>query len=417
MIPISKIKKLPDSPGVYFFKNAGGRILYVGKATSLASRVRSYFGSNILETRGGLIKRMIEEAVKVDYTLTDSVLEALILEASLIKRHQPFFNTREKDDKSYNFVLITEEEFPRVLVVRGREIEKNFSDPKSYRKLYGPFPNGSSLRIAMKIIRRIFPFRDKCSPSKSNHPCFNRQIGLCPGVCSGEITKNDYARIIKHLQMFFDGRKKQLLTTLEREMKSYARKMEFEKATAAKKTVFALKHIQDVALIHRDHDAGSKGSDSQDSDSRIEAYDIAHLAGTATAGVMTVVSGGVPNPAEYRLFKIRGAKGGDDLKALAEVLTRRMKHKEWPMPSLVVIDGGATHLKNAKEVLKNFGNDIPVVSVVKDEKHKPREILGDQAIVKSHKNEILLANSEAHRFALNYHKKLRNRAFLLHFGL
>lgn len=124
MISLSKTKKLPDAPGVYFFKDARGKILYVGKATSLRNRVRSYFKGDLIETRGPLLIKMMEAATRVDFLQTDSVLEALILEASLIKKHLPFHNTAGKDDKTYNFVLITKEKFPRVLVMRGKEIEK-----------------------------------------------------------------------------------------------------------------------------------------------------------------------------------------------------------------------------------------------------------------------------------------------------
>ncbi len=411
---LKKAKKLPDLPGVYFFKDKKRKILYVGKATSLRDRVKSYFAKDLIETRGPLVLKMIEAATKVDFQTTDSVLEALILEVALIKKHQPFHNTKEKDDRSYNFVLITNEDFPRVLVIRGREIEKKYSNPESYRAIFGPFPNGSSLRVAMKIIRRIFPYRDKCLPatevkeSVGQHPrpCFNRQIGLCPGVCSGEITKKEYEKTIKHLTLFFEGKKKVLLASLEREMKDLAKQKQFEKAGQVKKTVFALRHIQDVALIHREKDSGQGNSD------RIEAYDISHFSGSSMVGVMVVVRDGEADPAEYRMFKIRQQEKSDDLKALTEVLTRRFSHPEWSMPSLVVVDGGKTHINHASEVLKKIGISVPVVSVVKDEKHKPREILGEESQITKREAAILLANSEAHRFAIKYHKKVRNRVQL-----
>lgn len=420
MIDVNKIKKLPDEPGVYLFKDKKGAILYVGKATSLRDRVKSYFSHDLFETRGELIVKMIELASRVDFIKTDSVLEALIFEASLIKKHQPYHNTKEKDDKSFNFVIITEEDFPRVLVMRGREVEKLYPESASYRAIFGPFPNGSALREAMKIIRRIFPFRDKCLPAGKNpKPCFNRQIGLCPGVCSGEISKKEYSQIIKHLMMFFDGKKKALLASLEKEMKSLAKEQKFEKAAQVKKTVFALKHIQDVALIRKDKVPESQNGtgqfgNKQNRIDRIEAYDISHFAGTSTVGVMVVVENGEPNKAEYRMFKIRQAAGNDDLKSLTEVLTRRFSHPEWSTPSLVVIDGGQTHLDRAKDVLAQLKIEIPVVSVVKDERHQPKDVLGIEAFEYANQKraEILLANSEAHRFAIKYHQKVRNRVQL-----
>ncbi|HLP43723.1 MAG TPA: UvrB/UvrC motif-containing protein [Candidatus Nanoarchaeia archaeon] len=416
MINLKKLKKLPDAPGVYLFKDGRGKILYIGKATSLRSRVRSYFAGNILETRGQLIEQMIDLAKKVDHIQTDTVLEALILEANLIRRYKPHHNTKDKDDKSFNTVVITNEKFPQVLIVRGREVETTYSNPDFYKAIYGPFPNSGALREAMKIIRRIFPYRDqKCIPAEeqSANPrsCFNRQIGLCPGVCTGEISAEEYAKIIRHLMMFFAGKKKQLLKSLERDMKAYAKNEEFEKAAMIRRTVFALQHIQDVALIRRE-----KNYYPTVARVRVEAFDIAHMAGGDTVGVMTVVENGQAQPSEYRLFKIRQDTRGDDLKALGEVLERRFNHPEWYMPSLIVIDGGQTHLRYAQEVLKKINITIPTVSVVKDETHKAKDILNDDIalskLVKDHKNEILLANSESHRFAIKYHKSLRGKTFL-----
>src|SRR3989344_4177786 len=157
------LKHLPDKPGVYFFLK-GKKILYVGKATSLRSRVKSYFSDDIVLKRSAAIGKMVLEVTKVDYKVTDSVLEALILEAELIKKHEPYYNVREKDDKSFNFVVITNEEYPRVITMRGKEL---LQQPQNFRKMYGPFPHGSELREALKIIRRIFPYRDKCKPPAS----------------------------------------------------------------------------------------------------------------------------------------------------------------------------------------------------------------------------------------------------------
>jgi len=417
MISLQKIKKLPDSPGVYLFKGNLSKILYVGKATSLRSRVRSYFAGNILETRGQLVEQMVSIAKKVDFIKTDTVLEALILEANLIRKHKPHHNTKDKDDKSFNTVVITDEKFPRVLIVRGREVEQCGFDG-SYVAIYGPFPNGGALREAMKIIRRIFPYRDhKCIPaddqpeSKQPRPCFNKQIGLCPGICTGEISAKEYANTIKHLMTFFDGKKKQLLKNLEKEMHAFAKNKEFEKAARVKKTVFALQHIQDVALIKRDKDRSFS-----EADFRIESYDVAHLSGNSTVGVMTVVVNGEATPAEYRTFRIRQNSQGDDLKALGELLTRRFSHPEWAMPALIVIDGGTTHLHFAIDFLNNLKIRIPVVSVVKNTNHTSREVLTENessgVVAHERQAEIFLANSEAHRFAIKYHKNLRAKNFL-----
>ena len=158
--------KLPDTPGVYFFKK-GREILYIGKATSLRDRVRSYFSRDLVETRGMLLVDMVAKASVIDFIQTDSVVEALLLEAELIRKHRPYYNTKEKDDKSYNCVVITKEDFPRVLILRKKDLDSNLNAERyTLNAVFGPFPNGTQLREALKIIRRIFPFRDaKCNPS------------------------------------------------------------------------------------------------------------------------------------------------------------------------------------------------------------------------------------------------------------
>jgi len=412
-----KIKKFPDTPGVYFFLGAKKKILYIGKATSLRGRVRSYVDGRILETRGPLIAEMLKRAKAITFQKTDSVLEALILEAHLIKKHQPPFNTDEKDDKSFNYVVLTKEAFPRVLVVRGKDLAEK-SAAKSYKPkaTYGPFPQGTSLREAMKLVRKMFPFRDACIPAPQhsvlkknikhrvfNKPCFNAQIGLCPGVCAGTVTGEDYAKTIRNIKFFFEGKKKVLVRELKRDMRAYAKRQEFEKAAAARRTMFALNHIQDVALLKRDI-ASARGLAAG---YRIEAYDVAHISGTGTVGVFTVVEDGRAKKSEYRMFRIRKAPKGSDTDALKEMLERRLGHEEWLLPKLIVTDGGVAQKNAAEAVLREAGVGISVVSVVKDERHRPREILGGGSVKHERELDILLANSEAHRFAIAYHRRIR----------
>lgn len=388
-------KQLPDEAGVYFFRNKTG-ILYIGKATSLKSRVRSYFSKDLYETRGSIIVRMVEEATSVDFKQTDSVLEALILEANLIRKNKPHFNTELKDDKSFNWVVITKEDFPRVLVVRQRDLETTW-EPDLIKYQFGPYPNGLQLKEALKIVRKIFPFSDKCR-SGSKKPCFDFQIGQCPGVCNGFISKSDYGKLIQNIRLFFDGKKNKLLKKLTQEMKSYAKKQQFEKAEDTKKTIFALQHIKDVSLIKRE---------IRVADIRIEGYDIAHTNERDRVGVMTVVEDGLPKKSDYRKFKIKSASTGDTA-ALREVLERRLARNEWPLPKLFVIDGGKQQYNVASKVLAEVGIKIPIVAVVKNERHQPREILGEPSLRRKYEREIILANSEAHRFALAYHKRKRS---------
>lgn len=408
-----KSAQLPKASGVYFFlgksKKRGFRgreVLYVGKAGILESRVKSYFSKDISKTRSQAIALMVESSHTVAFKKTDSVLEALILEASLIKKYKPKYNTQEKDDKSFNYIVITDEDFPRVLRVRQREIEtRKFTESIKY--IFGPFPHSGLLKKALSIIRKIFPFRDRCSLSVKK-PCFNRQIGLCPGVCSREVSKREYGRTIQNIRIFFEGKKASLIKKLKKEMKNFAGKQEFEKAGSIKKTLFALSHIQDISLlkddikiIHSDHDTF-----------RIEGFDIAHISGAETVGVMTVVLDGEVKKTEYRKFKIRRAKAFDDVAGLREVISRRLQHKEWGNPSLVVVDGGTAQKNATEKIIKEHALKIPVVSVVKDEYHKPREILGVKKYRDYYEKEILLVNHEAHRFAITYHRKLIRRKFI-----
>lgn len=453
---VFKRGRLPETPGVYFFLGDRRKILYIGKATLLRSRVQSYFAADIASRRGPLIQKMIAEARAIRIRKTDSVLEALLLEAALIKKFKPPYNTDGKDGKSYNCVVITDENFPRVLVVRQKnlslerlEIENcppaevsacaehadRSASAGKLKVIYGPFPNGGELREALKIIRKIFPWRDnKCNlPVSSSsrrtpvysdvlknirisnkndikftadfryRPCFNRQIGLCPGVCTGEITRAEYAKTIQKLRKFFSGDITGLERELEREMAKYAKLQAFEKANEAKRKLFAIRHIQDVALIKSDLTLRPNTKNF-----RIEAYDIAHTNGTNIVGAMAVVENGEVKRSDYRKFLLKTVSGADDIKSLREILSRRLVHNEWLKPNLIVVDGNEAWQAAAREILKNNDLKIPVVAVVKDNRHNAREILGDREVVARHSKAILLANSEVHRFVLAFHRKRRD---------
>src|SRR3989344_4526011 len=314
-------KNLPDKPGVYFFKK-GSKTLYIGKAASLRSRVRSYFSNDIVFKRSAAIGKMVLEATKVDYKVTDSVLEALILEAELIKKHKPYYNVREKDDRSFNFVVITDEEYPRVLVMRGKKLLLKYIEQPPTLLTYGPFPHGAELREALKIIRRIFPYRDKCLPGVGKL-CFNAQIGLCPGVCVGAMSRKEYLRYIRNIELFFKGKKSKIVRDFTRQMKRVAKIQDFEKAASLRNKIFALKHLNDVALLKRNLRSDLSGSPRSNLGVlRIEAYDIAHIGGAYGVGAMSVLVDGEVDKNEYRKFKLRGvyANHVNDTKNLKEVL-------------------------------------------------------------------------------------------------
>lgn len=445
MVP-EDLKKLniPDIPGCYFFvkklpretnqETPNYEILYIGKATSLRNRVKSYFAKDLIQTRGTHMVDMVFRADTVLWQQTDTVLEALILEAELIRKHKPYYNIKEKDDKSFLCVCITDEPFPLVLTVRKKDIDiknKTCVVPKYYNKkfslkyIFGPFTSGPLLHDALRIIRRIFPYMDIVSLKKNNQE-FYKQIGLAPSVQqvgSRNIlqykhdptehtlmanVRKEYAKNIQHIVLFFKGKKKEIIRLLERERHIYAKNLEFEKASIVQKKIFAINHINDIALIRRDE----YDLPIEQNSVRIEAYDVAHTSGTDMVGVMTVVEGHVAVPSEYKMFRIKTVVGSNDPASLHEILTRRFTHTEWKMPAIVVVDGNKVQIAVAEKVLKRAGISIPVCSVVKDARHKARAVLGDSTLVKKYTKSIVLANSEAHRFAISYHKKVRSKNFI-----
>lgn len=396
--------KLPDTPGVYFFIGPSKEILYIGKATSLRNRIRSYFTTDINEKRSELIAKMVSESRKVEWTVTDSTLEALILETNLIRTHKPTYNTRSKDDKSYNHLIITNEDWPRVLVVRGKDLVEKFNEEEILYQ-FGPFTSGVLFKEALKIIRKLFKFYDTKKPIGTEKSRvirgqidFNRQIGLYPN-------KQDivsYNKTIRHIRLFFEGKKHQVIKELHKDMMRLAKKQEFELAETFKRKIYALEHIQDISLI-RDDTKIYRDTNNL----RIEAYDVAHHAGKDMVGVMVVIEGGEPAKSEYKKFKIKTVNKANDTAALKEILERRLLHTEWPYPQIIVVDGSTAQKNVAENVLKKNGVVIPVVAVVKDEKHRPQKLIATKSLKEKYKDYILLANAESHRFAVTYHRSKR----------
>lgn len=402
--------RLPNTPGVYLMKDIKGEILYIGKASNLKRRVSSYFQRSH-EFR---IERLVAQIKKIDYKKTDTALEALILEAELIREHQPPYNVLEKDNKSFLYVQITDESFPCINLVRGKDL--NNSDPsntksKNSSRIFGPFVSGRSLREALKIIRRIFPYSTHSANQKK--PCFDYQLGLCPGTCIGAINEKDYNRNVYHIKLFFRGKKKQILASLKKEMSSKAKMLEFEKAEILKKQIFALEHIQDIALISKaNHELRTSPT------LRIEGYDISNISGTSAVGSMVVFIGDQPDKSQYRKFKIKTVQGANDIGMLKEVLGRRFRKNfhssqkdRWPLPGLILIDGGRGQVNAVKSVLREKGLNISVVGIAKGPERKRNDIVG--YVPEDIRPETLIrVRDEAHRFAIQYHKKLRSRDIL-----
>ncbi len=465
-----KIKggRLPDEPGVYLYYDRFGKLLYVGKATSLARRVGSYF-SRPLEAR---IEEMVGQIARIDYIQTPTVIEALVLEANEISARRPKYNILGRDDKTFLYLAITNENFPRPLLIRGHELRQMGVNPlwdgrgkvgRKFLRVFGPYTSGRSLKMALDIIRRTIPW-SICSvppPARGGargggsgmakgrrpKPCFDSQIGKCPGVCVGAIHRADYRRIIRQLILFFEGKKSRLVRELKHEMDHAAKQLDFEDAAVLRRRLFALEHIRDIALISReDHELPFTRSTEDGTVNllgRIEAYDISNISGTSAVGSMVVFEDGKPAKDKYRRFKIKTVKGVNDVAMLEEVMRRRLarishlpdlstealakvegglrgvgvqrSNASWELPDLMIIDGGEPQVNRVQAILEELGVCIPIVGIAKGSNRKQDRLVfdrGDEELLRvavRGKELFQRARDEAHRFAIQYHRKLRSR--------
>ncbi|MHB8831346.1 MAG: UvrB/UvrC motif-containing protein [Patescibacteria group bacterium] len=420
MIPKGvKIKnnKLPDKPGVYLMKDAAGEILYIGKATSLKHRVESYF----TRPRDNRIQEMVSKILSIDYLEQPTAIEALFLEASLIKRHQPYYNVLEKDDKSFSYLVITKEQYPRPFVLRATDF--NDSSAAAYKAVYGPFKSARAVRASLDIIRKAIPW-STCIPGQKRH-CFYASLKQCPGVCVGDISPRDYAKVIRDLMAFFDGKRKDIVRRYRKEMQAASKAQKYELAGDIRNRLYALEHVQDVSMLSKDDPPSPQKGDSrfkiQDSGlfGRIEGYDISNISGTSATGSMVVFKHGTPVKGLYRKFKIRTVLGPDDYASLREVLRRRFRHSEhgWEWPDLILIDGGAGQVSTALSVIASLdaARMIPVIGLAKGPNRDKDELVIPPAFValkdslEKHKDILVHVRDESHRFAIAYHRKLRSK--------
>lgn len=375
-------KNIPQSPGVYLFKDKKGKEIYVGRAGNLKRRVKSYFKNPVPK-----IKKMVEEAFSVDFIETETVIEALILEAKLIKKLQPFYNIKDKDDRSFLYVAFSNDYFPRVLLLREKESKK-------FKEVFGPFTSSSSIYRALRIIRKIFPY--SIHEKELKKPCFDYQIGLCPGTCINAISRKDYLKNIRNIREFFKGNKRKIIRELKKEMEHYSKSLQFEKAEQAKRKMNALLHIRDTALISAEPAFEEKKKE------RWEGYDISNISGDYAVGSMTVFIDGRPEKKEYRIFKIRTVKKINDTAMLREVIERRFKNN-WAFPDLILVDGGKAQKNAVEKSLATLNINIPVVGIAKGKERKKNEFIGNFPEDKA--KALIFLRDEAHRFALKHHKK------------
>lgn len=390
----SKIIKAPNSPGVYLMKSATGEIIYVGKATSLKERLRSYLASDLpLKTR----KQMLEVA-DIEVIGTESPVEALFLESKLIKKYSPKFNIKEKDDKSRLYVYFTKEKFPAIKMIR----ETDLAMIKEKRPiLYGPYSSSKSVSDAIELVRRVFPFRTcRVLPSKK---CLYGYIGLCNVPCEGLVSEEDYLQNIKSIRKYFKGERSQIIKQLEKQQQKYSRDLRYEEAAKKRDQVSALKHLSEMFVLSRD--------DRAPIFERIEGYDISNILGQHAVGSMVVFTQGLSDKSEYRKFKIKSVHGANDVAMMKEVLSRRFnaRNRSWPKPDLIIIDGGRGQVNAAISVLRENNFNIPVIGIAKGKDRKRDEIITSKVLPRQEITLFKQIRDEAHRFAKGYYKKLHSR--------
>ena len=395
---------------MYIFKDARGQIIYIGKAKSLKKRVQSYF-SRELDAKTQI---MVSKIAGLEYKLSPSESQAQILEAALIKEHQPQYNIDLKDDKSFPWIRITNEEFPIVSIYRKKGERKD--DGSLY---YGPYTNVKLLRQAIKLVRRIFGFRScKNMPDKA---CLYGRLNLCPAPCIGEITGSSYKEIIIRIKLFLESRYEELLGKLAQKMQQLAHEKKFEEAAKIRDQFNALSAIGQ----------GGTGFNSQFGledlkillkldklPERIEAFDISNISGQEATGSMVSFYKGVADKNNYRRFRIKSVAGIDDYGMLAEVVRRRysrLVRENLSLPDLILIDGGRAHLLTAQKELEKLGLDVPLVSIAKEKENiyikvkvKPVRFKSDTPGL----NLIRRVRDEAHRFAVSYHHLLRRKKLI-----
>lgn len=440
---LSDIKQLniPKAPGSYQFKNKAGKIIYIGKAADLRSRVYSYWRASANHTL--VKKKMMTEIKSVEWVETETEIEALLLESNLVKKHQPVYNVDLRDDKRFCYIKISiEDEIPGVFITR--QIDKA-------GKYFGPFTAAGAVRETVKAIRKIWPF---CTERKiKTKPCFYYQINRCLGPCGNMVGREEYIKkVIEPIIKFLSGKKKQIIRGIEKEIK--------------KLTVVETRFIASLDIVETQNFAPLNHGASQDKEKRlnylkykllnmqkvlehtkilsvaekyaadvvelakvlglprvpkrIEGYDISNIFGQEAVGSMVVFKNGEPSKSDYRKFKIKIGQGeANDIKMMREVLERRFDN-DWSLPDLIIIDGGKGQLNGALKEIKKAGLSIPVISVSKGAglrsaaapdkiffpgEKKPLELsLASPAL-----HVVKRVRDEAHRFAIKYHRLLRKK--------
>lgn len=422
------LKSLPSNPGIYIYRNRQGDIIYVGKAVNLKKRVSQYFQRD--DALGIKTSQLVSQIASVETKVVGSEIEALILEASLIKKYRPKYNSQLKDDRSYIYICISNDPIPRVFSSHLANLP-----PKA--EIYGPFPDGASVKSLLKIIRRIFPFRsqEKHPPS----PCLYCHLGLCPGA------KPDlhlYKKSISHIKQILSGRLKFLEKNLRRNMVLASKSQNYELAANLRDQLTSLNYIvsgwSNLSHLYQQIDLpedsqssaineltdviairqlAEKQSRQNQHINRIECFDISQLGSKYFVGSMAVWQNGRIDNSQYRKFKILYKASPDDQLMIKEIIYRRLKHPEWGIPDLIVVDGGKPQVTAAEaaSTIYNLQSKICIIGlakkletiVINNKAGPPAE--WREINLPAHSNALRLLQrlrDEAHRFANRYRKEL-----------
>jgi excinuclease ABC subunit C len=425
--PADKVKQFPTTSGVYLMKDGQGRVIYVGKAKNLRNRAGTYFTQAAAEEHR--TAELVKQIADIDFVPADSEVDALLMEARLVKDIQPRFNTDLKDDKSFPYLQIRiREDFPRVEFTRKPR--------RRGVKLYGPFTSARSLRTAIQVLQRIFQFRTCQLDIAADdqrwrwfRPCILHNIRQCTAPCNFRVTKEDYRKQIRGLRLVLEGKKERLLREMERQMKAAADAKQYEKAARMRDEIAALRKLEmrgdadkdmQPHVFQIDPKKGLRGLQKtlglRAVPRSIEGMDIAHLGGQDTVASLVTFIDGLPFKPGYRRYKIKSVEGVDDFASMREVVSRRFRrlsNEDGVFPNILLIDGGKGQLNAALQAFRMLGVEPPaLISLAKREEeiYRPGEA---NPIVLSRSSAALrllqYVRDEAHRFAQHYHHLLRRK--------
>lgn len=419
----AKLKELPTSPGVYFHKDAAGEIIYVGKAANLRNRVRHYFQKS--RSRDPKTDALVNEIIDTDWLTVETELDALFLEAEMVRRYMPRYNILLRDDKSFTYVRINiKSNHPTVSYTRHP-----LDDKAEY---FGPYVSKVGISTALKHLRKVFPYSTHAPTNIPKRACLQAQIGLCPGLEVGLISLEDYRRNLRQLMTYLRGSRVKLMSDIEKLMAEAAKNQNYELAATYRNKLNALKSLEkkiifgDRELHDISKDVGltrlAETLNLERPPRRIEGFDISHMSGTDNVASMVVFTSGVPDKSQYRKFKMR-LPGNNDFGHMTEAITRRLSDKNvklWGLPDLFLIDGGKGQVGAAYAAMKACGKSVPMIGLAKRyeeiilpiiDENDTSKIVDYNVIVLSHSDDalklLMRVRDESHRFAVSYHTVLK----------